>query len=116
MSQSTGEDLRIECGNCDWKGTESQAEEAQDLWQRIDPGSEVPAGECPKCGALVYVVEEENIYATEVRQLKARCRNLIEALKGLASWDVGGIDEDPSGFEADQANALTLCKKKRGAK
>ena len=25
-----------------------------DLLQRIEPGGEVPAGECPKCGALVY--------------------------------------------------------------
>lgn len=49
------------CDNCDWEGsiTELRCQLAQipDLAQRLDVGSEVPAGECPECGALAYEVD-----------------------------------------------------------
>src|SRR5207237_1600410 len=28
------------------------------LSQRVDPGGEMPVGECPKCGALAYLADE----------------------------------------------------------
>ena len=62
---------------CNWKNTEEQAhptykcdncgkryaddderiamDKIKDLSMRVDPGCEVPAGECPECGALVYL-------------------------------------------------------------
>lgn len=43
------------CANCDWQGDDSQVNPIQDIMQRIDPGGTVPAGECPKCGALCYL-------------------------------------------------------------
>ncbi|MEB3022938.1 MULTISPECIES: hypothetical protein [Mycolicibacter] len=49
---------QYECGNCALiLGDEEQMNEIRDLEQRIDPGGVVPAGECPECGALMYVVE-----------------------------------------------------------
>ena len=45
------------CGNCDWSGPISAAKEPRDLWARVDAGCEVPAGECPQCGALAYLPE-----------------------------------------------------------
>lgn len=59
-------DARCECDNCGWTGHESDMPDGisgiDDLYDRIDPGSEVPAGECPECHALAYVVEADNQY------------------------------------------------------
>lgn len=50
------------CGNCGLYFDEGEIiplEKVKDLFERIDPGEEVPAGECPKCGALAYVNDVE---------------------------------------------------------
>lgn len=47
------------CDNCGWFGTDSDMDEIDNLDQRVDPGSVVPSGQCPKCGALCY---PENSY------------------------------------------------------
>ena len=51
-----------ECDNC---GNQYQLpdrrirlEDVDDLTARMDPGGEVPVGECPACGALCYLVRE----------------------------------------------------------
>lgn len=50
----------VECGNCSYVGRSFVAlEDTPDLGQRLDPGDEVPAGECAHCGALVYLSEGE---------------------------------------------------------
>lgn len=49
----------VTCGNCQWEGDfgelQCQLDEIPDLAERLDPGSEVPAGECPECGCLCYL-------------------------------------------------------------
>ncbi len=45
------------CENCNWQGPEDELGEIQHIGQRLDPGSEVPSGECPDCGALAYIQE-----------------------------------------------------------
>lgn len=51
------------CANCEFRTTREEAiiplEEVKDLASRLDPGSVVPAGECPECGALLYQEPEE---------------------------------------------------------
>jgi len=51
----------VECSSCDWHGTENDIPEGlggvENLWDRIDSGSEVPVGECPECGCLAYLVD-----------------------------------------------------------
>ena len=42
------------CDNCGKEWDEKRLSEPKDLWQRLDPGSIVPSGECPDCGALCY--------------------------------------------------------------
>lgn len=46
------------CANCEWEGPDEQLgcdlANIPDLAERIDPGGEVPAGECPECGCLAY--------------------------------------------------------------
>lgn len=53
-------DLR--CDNCRKAFAEEDLEHAfpniPNLTERIEPGSIVPAGECPECGALVYDMDE----------------------------------------------------------
>jgi predicted RNA-binding Zn-ribbon protein involved in translation (DUF1610 family) len=46
------------CDNCGWKGPDKALKKIKDLAARVDPGSEVPSGECPKCGALAYVIRK----------------------------------------------------------
>ena len=54
--------MQCECPNCGWTGDEDdlgcQLCDVPDLLQRIDAGEEVPAGECPECGALAHHKEE----------------------------------------------------------
>jgi hypothetical protein len=47
------------CGNCSAAWTDEQLVlPMQDLDQRLDPGSEVPSGDCPGCGAFCYICEK----------------------------------------------------------
>lgn len=50
------------CDNCDWTGGQATLgltlSEVHHLAERLDPGGEVPAGECPECGALAYLKKE----------------------------------------------------------
>lgn len=45
-----------ECANCEWSGMVGQTHVIKDLASRLEPGNIVPAGECPECGALCYLV------------------------------------------------------------
>jgi len=51
------------CDNCQWTGIESQLGKTlfqiHRLAERLDPGSVVPAGECPKCGSFAYLMGEQ---------------------------------------------------------
>jgi len=43
------------CDTCDWKGHPDKLGAISDVDSRLTPGSVVPAGECPECGALTYI-------------------------------------------------------------
>lgn len=43
------------CGNCDWKGPDTDTEEIRDFWSRVEVGGEIPVGDCPECEAFVYL-------------------------------------------------------------
>lgn len=47
---------KVQCANCAWKGRGADLRPVIDLEQRIEPGGTVPAGECPECHALAYLV------------------------------------------------------------
>jgi len=52
--------MKSACANCHWAGEPSTAfPDIPDLCQRIEPGGEVPSGECPECGALCYAVPKK---------------------------------------------------------
>ncbi len=52
------------CDNCGWQCWESDMPQGlagiPDLWERLDPGGVVPAGECPRCGALSYLIKPKH--------------------------------------------------------
>jgi hypothetical protein len=41
---------------CGWRGSIDDADEVRDFWSRVSPGDEMPAGDCPECDELVYVL------------------------------------------------------------
>ena len=49
----------IACGNCDWRGQAMDIGvplyRCTGLGERLDPGGEVPAGDCPRCKGFAYV-------------------------------------------------------------
>ena len=56
----------VACGNCDWQGTaETMDRLITNLDKRIAPGEIVPAGECPKCGALAYLAGIDKLAAID---------------------------------------------------
>ena len=65
---------RIVCDNCDWTGTANQLDEPSHFWDRLSPGSIVPHGDCPKCGAFCYA--DEDPIQTE----------LVDVLSELQAW------------------------------
>ena len=53
---NTPKQKQSHCGRCNWKGNpEKELHEIHHLHTKIDPGSIVPSGECPECGALCYL-------------------------------------------------------------
>ena len=60
------------CDNCGkiWKVDE--LEDIENLDNRVDPGSIVPSGQCPECGALCYPVEIDSSEALNA------CREIMK--------------------------------------
>lgn len=52
--------VRCENEDCEWTGDIEQTRDMNDFWGRVAPGDEMPAGECPECGWLAYVVKEKD--------------------------------------------------------
>lgn len=51
-------DAEVRCDSCPWYGDQTEAVlPVPDLWERVEPGGVVPAGECPECHALVYLTK-----------------------------------------------------------
>jgi hypothetical protein len=48
-----------ECQDCEWFGPVDDLNPIKDIGQRVAPGEPMPAGECPRCGALAHTMEEE---------------------------------------------------------
>lgn len=69
-----------QCGNCNWRGKELELgcdlDLIPDINERLDPGGEVPVGECPECHSLAYVVKRE-----EARAVLPSHVELIAAVK-----------------------------------
>lgn len=47
------------CANCQLLFVIEELDDIDDVGERLDPGGEVPAGQCPECGALAYLIRVE---------------------------------------------------------
>lgn len=83
--------MNAECQNCDWSGAIESCKPVQRLHERVAPGEPMPAGECPKCGALCQPVENEDV----IRVLVASTSNLPVRLAHRMNegMDVGVVYE-----------------------
>lgn len=50
-------DAICECANCERQASARSLDFVDDPGLRLDAGGEVPAGQCPACGALAYLVK-----------------------------------------------------------
>ena len=48
----------VTCQCCEWKGGENEVRELRDVWERVQPGDVMPAGECPECGMAAMLLVE----------------------------------------------------------
>lgn len=53
----------VACDNCDWQGDDEDEgftplHDCVNLVERLEPGSEVPAGDCPECRCFCYLVKD----------------------------------------------------------
>ena len=51
------ENAKCECESCGWEGLAKSLEPIADFEMRVSAGEICPAGECPECGALAFIVE-----------------------------------------------------------
>ena len=65
------DDTQCACDNCGKVTSMIDLEMITDIEERLDPGGIIPAGECPECGALAYVIED------------AKPKLLIDVLRGI---------------------------------
>jgi DNA-directed RNA polymerase subunit RPC12/RpoP len=73
-----------------------------DLLQRLDPGGTVPAGECPECGALVYLETEP------VRVLVLLDGGLVQGVVAdRPDIEVAVLTQDLDGVEEDELVEIT---------
>ena len=51
----------VECDDCAWRGTHADLNDVDPytLWERLDENGPMPAGECPTCGALAYLITQD---------------------------------------------------------
>lgn len=103
-----------ECDNCDWRGTSEQVEDIASIGERLDPGGEVPVGQCPECGSLCYVSTPD---APEVEQPGG---NLAEDIKHAmqmaeAHQDDWETDEglDPESKQHAAASRVTFDRARK---
>lgn len=75
---------RYRCNNCEktWYNDEVL------LWikgffERTEPGNEIPAGECPECGALCYVVKPVDHLREAAPDLLEACEEMLQVLNVL---------------------------------
>ena len=52
---------KFACDNCDWNGTADQLDVVGTA--SLTPGHASPAGRCPECGALAYVIDSPHSQA-----------------------------------------------------
>lgn len=50
---------QYECPECDWRGVRDDMNSIRDIEERVSPGEFMAAGECPECGALISIADDD---------------------------------------------------------
>lgn len=95
----------VTCDNCDWTGSEDELSRSlyqiHHLAERLDPGSVVPAGECPECSCLAYIDPTPEERATE--RLRAASSDMLAALLDV-------VDQVPARCQTKARLAIARAK------
>lgn len=106
--ESDGKQTKLdlcECGNCDWRGDVNKCSEIHRLLDRVETGGEFPTGECPRCGALTYLVrqtsdENKDIIPRVIISVSGGVADVVSKPFGVAvtlfDYDVDGVAENVS--------------------
>lgn len=84
--------MNSECDNCGKVWEDSEVSPISDLWERVEPGGIMPAGECPECGALAYPVQPAP--ATKRDEVALYARILAECPAGYVRDILRNIQAD----------------------
>lgn len=57
--ENVDDDAPCSCGDCAWTGPASDLDMISDIQERLTPNDPVPAGQCPECGDLAYLDEDD---------------------------------------------------------
>ena len=84
------------CQNCGWTGPADRCGPLVDLWERVQPGDVMPAGECPECRAAAMLDETPAPAVGEPRLQPVcnRCGGTDFMVDAFACWDI-----DAQGWE-----------------
>lgn len=70
--------IKCDCGSCDWRGVAADLADIEDC--SLTPGDASPAGRCPECDSLAYVIRTDPVEA--LRTIIAALRDHPEAKVG----------------------------------
>jgi hypothetical protein len=70
------------CDSCDKTYLVSELDECRDLWSRVEAGNEVPAGDCPDCGAFCYLIKPERPIGVVVVIDRGVVRDALSSVPG----------------------------------
>lgn len=116
--QVEDDDAPVRCDNCAWEGTAGQLVMVNDIQERINPGCEVPAGQCPdeECGALAYLTEpDEYTLSARFELMKGRNEALLNFVRlfvdpTIALSNGGTTTVDYAKLKEDAAKLLATIK------
>jgi len=92
------------CDDCGWTGALEETQPIRDFWSRVEPGGIMPAGECPRCGVLAYLLTRPNRVAVMVES------GLVQAVAADRPDElrVVVVDFDTEGSDASDLTPLEL--------
>lgn len=77
--------MKCWCQNCVWTGSQVDCKPIENLTQRVAVGEPMPAGQCPKCGALCHPLVS-NLGEESVVDWKPVVEELLARVRRLEAW------------------------------
>lgn len=112
MSQITHypDDSRAVCNQCGEEYGTDELLPVDNLLERVYAGEEMPAGECPDCGACCYLIRELRTFEVDAQAM----RDLIQAARSAMAerrWKVDRCQESDEwliGYNDAMSDALMI--------